>query len=232
MPVMKTAYHIGDGAKEMYAVDADMAVRAHPTEWSFAPWDIDESNAYRRKRYEAEVAAAQREGRPVPAEPPEILVTDAQRAELDADAKARAEAYEIVKEDDEKKRAAKEYDDRVAQARALLATPRPQVEPAPADRVAPPPAEKGPVDIPDDWRTLSAPKRRSMAQRLGAPNTVTVEEADKKIEAEAQRRANERQVSQAAGARTTSMQDNRPPTVPESPAQAQVSAEPPGKPVS
>lgn len=49
--------------------------------------------------------------------------------------------------------------------------------------------EAGAVDIPEDWRELHHTKRRSIAQKLGAPGTVNTENADSFIQAELERRA-------------------------------------------
>lgn len=52
------------------------------------------------------------------------------------------------------------------------------------DRLDPKPRDKATVEIPADWKTLSGPKRRSLAQRLGAQSTVTEADANSFIAAE------------------------------------------------
>jgi hypothetical protein len=57
------------------------------------------------------------------------------------------------------------------------------------DRLQPRAVDKNAVDIPADWKTSSGPKRRSLAQRLGAQSNVTEADANSFIEAELERRA-------------------------------------------
>lgn len=38
MPDKVTIYHKKDGAAEMFAIDANHALRKHPAEWSQEPW--------------------------------------------------------------------------------------------------------------------------------------------------------------------------------------------------
>lgn len=52
-----------------------------------------------------------------------------------------------------------------------------------------PPKPKGPVRISKDWEHQSVKKRRGIAIALGAPRTVTIQEATDIIEAELARRA-------------------------------------------
>jgi hypothetical protein len=188
MNALKTAYHIGNGPTQMYAVDADSAVRNHPKEWSFVPWEVDESNAWRREH-----------------DLPVAEVTDETRAALSEDAQRRQEAYQLVKEYDEKKLAERMYEEKVAAARALLATPRPQVEaPSTVPPAAPASSDPSePVEIPSDWHDLSVAKRRSIAQKLGAPPTVKGDEADAMIDAEVQRRAEQRKAELEAAKQKT-----------------------------
>jgi hypothetical protein len=47
----------------------------------------------------------------------------------------------------------------------------------------------GAVEIPANWAELSAAKRRGLATKLGAQNTIKADDADKVIQAELDRRA-------------------------------------------
>jgi hypothetical protein len=58
-----------------------------------------------------------------------------------------------------------------------------------ADRLNPSPRAPAAVEIPDDWRTLSGPKRRFLAQKLGAQSNVKEADANSYIESELERRA-------------------------------------------
>jgi hypothetical protein len=58
-----------------------------------------------------------------------------------------------------------------------------------ADRLNPMPTATAAVVIPDDWRSLSGPKRRFLAQKLGAQSNVKDSDANSFIEAELERRA-------------------------------------------
>jgi hypothetical protein len=60
------------------------------------------------------------------------------------------------------------------------------------DRLDPKPRDKAAVDIPPDWATLSGPKRRSLAQRLGAQSNVTEADANSFINAELEIRGKKR----------------------------------------
>jgi hypothetical protein len=184
--MMKTAYHVVDGPSQMYAVDAQTAVSRHPDEWRTTPWSIDETNEFRRRKYDADAAAAQEAGLPPPPPPVEVELSPDQQDEVDQDRKNREDAKKLVSDFDKEEAERAERLRRVEEARALLATPAPQPEPP---RPAPAaPKDTGPVDIPTDWRDLSTAKRRALAIRLGAPNTVTADDADTKIENEAKAR--------------------------------------------
>jgi len=58
-----------------------------------------------------------------------------------------------------------------------------------AERLDPMPRQTAAVEIPDDWRSLSGPKRRFLAQKLGAQSNVREADANSFIEAELERRA-------------------------------------------
>lgn len=62
------------------------------------------------------------------------------------------------------------------------------VNAAAAKMDARPPAA-GAIEIPDDWQDSHPQKRRALAKRLGAPNTVTAADADGFIQNELERRA-------------------------------------------
>lgn len=194
---MKTAYHVETGPHSMYEIDANGAVAHHPAEWAFEPWSVDEANAYRQRRHDAEVAKAKAAGRPEPAPPADLVLTDDQAADLDADGQARAEAAEIVAEADAMERDRREWEQKVAAARALLATPVHAPVPALAGIAPFDPKARDRVVIPDDWESFSVPKQRSLAMKLGAPNTVTAEEARLRIGNEVRRRSDPAQKSEA-----------------------------------
>jgi hypothetical protein len=132
-PMMKRAYHVDGGVKEMYAVDAAMAVANHPDEWSWEPFSDSARDNYRAKvkaDYKKAVDDAMAAGLPPPPPPPEPVVpTSAERRELDEDAKARAAAAEIVRAAEEKERKQREEDDKVAAAKALLSSPPQEIDP-------------------------------------------------------------------------------------------------------
>lgn len=52
----------------------------------------------------------------------------------------------------------------------------------------PPEGSPGATPIPADWADMPGGKRRGLAVRLGAPNTIKVSEVDAFIEAEIERR--------------------------------------------
>jgi hypothetical protein len=57
------------------------------------------------------------------------------------------------------------------------------------ERLEPTPSAFAAVQIPDDWRELSAQRRRWLAQKLGAQSNVKAADANTYIEAELERRA-------------------------------------------
>lgn len=57
-----------------------------------------------------------------------------------------------------------------------------------ADRLDPKPHRNDAIAVPQDWRSLSGPKRRALAKRLGAQTNVTEADANSFIEAEIERR--------------------------------------------
>lgn len=132
--MQKVAYHIEDGAKTMYAVDAQSAVQSHPAEWSWVPWPLQAAAEYRSKREAAHKAAtdeAKAAGQPAPAPlpPPPPVPTEAEKAEMAADAKARADAAALVAAQDKKDEEARVAAEKVAAAKALLASPPPVPDP-------------------------------------------------------------------------------------------------------
>ena len=54
------------------------------------------------------------------------------------------------------------------------------------DNVRPP---NDAIDIPGDWPKMTKPQKRGLAMKLGAPGTVTAENAETFITAELERRA-------------------------------------------
>lgn len=185
---MKTAYHILTGPHSMYEIDANGAVGHHPTEWSWNPWSLEETNAYRQAQHEREVAEAQAAGRPEPVAPVPLALTDAQQGEIDADGQARAEAAEIVAKDDAMQKEKREWDAKVTAARALLATPLHAPVPAMAGLSPMDPKARDAVVIDEAWESFSIPKMRALAMKLGAPPTVTADEARLRIGNEMKRR--------------------------------------------
>lgn len=57
------------------------------------------------------------------------------------------------------------------------------------NKIDPPTRDNGGVEIQQDWRALSGPKRRGLAKRLGAQANVTEADANSYIEAELERRS-------------------------------------------
>lgn len=185
----KTAYFIGGGATMMYGVDAESAVRQFPHEWRFVPWPVEDVNAYRQAQYQAQVEQAQRDGKPVPPEPPELSMSQEDQAALDEDAQRRREAAETVAEDDRRRAEAAAWDAKVVAARAVLNAPAPQPGTVARPLSAVPEAERSRVVIPENWQNEGVQKRRTIAIRLGAPLSVKGDEANPYIEAELKRRA-------------------------------------------
>lgn len=185
---MKTAYHVVTGPHTMYEIDANGAVGHHPTEWSWDPWSLDETNAYRQAQYEREAAEAKAAGRPEPVAPAPLALSDAQQTELDDDGKARAEAAEIVAKDDAMVKEKREWDAKVLAARALLAAPVHAPQPALAGIAPMNPRDRDAAEIDDGWEGWTVPKQRALAMKLGAPNTVTADEAKARIGGEVKRR--------------------------------------------
>lgn len=185
---MKTVYHVETGPHSMYEIDANNALGHHPTEFSATPWSVDDTNAFRQKRHEREVAEAQAAGRPEPVPPKDLVLSDAQQTELDAEGQARAEAAEIVAEADAMDKEKREWEAKVTAARALLATPL--HPPVPALQGVSPidPRTRDSVVIDDGWEDFSVPKQRALAMKLGAPNSVTAEQAKERIANEVKRR--------------------------------------------
>jgi hypothetical protein len=185
---MKTAYHIGSGPQPFpFDVDADSAVRRYPAEWSFEPWPVEETNAYRRAQYEAAVKEAERTGTPPPPEPVDIELTPEDKATIDADEAARAEARELVAEADAEEAEQRDRAAKIAAARALLAQAPPQPSALAAEQAAreagarPAPA----FVLPDGWKDRPIAARRGYAIRLGAPTTITNKEVDAFLEGKA-----------------------------------------------
>lgn len=57
-----------------------------------------------------------------------------------------------------------------------------------SDRLDPAPPKNDSVEIPQDWQTMSGPKRRALAQKLGAQSNVKEADANTYIESELERR--------------------------------------------
>lgn len=131
-----TAYHVDTGAVVFpYAIDAHSAVSRFPDEWSLVPWSASEQSAARQRRIDAHQKAVEDAKAlgvpppPAPVLPPVIEPTPAEKTEIDADTKARVEAAALLKAADEKEAKEKAEVDKVAAARALLASPPPQPDP-------------------------------------------------------------------------------------------------------
>lgn len=219
---MVTAYHIVNGPANMYAADAAYAVREHSGEWSREPWTIEETNAFRRREHDRLAAEAKAAGREPPPEPVELTIAEGDQAEIDEFDRAYDEAVELVRADDERIAEEAEYARRVAAARQLLATKRPSPTPVPVDQVRNP---RDQVPIDDNWQTLSGPKKRSLAVRLGASNKVTEKEAETRIAEELDRRkagiaAKPGADNPSGSAPTTPLPETAPNTPPNSPGPA------------
>lgn len=201
---MKTVYHIGDGAKQMpYDVDADNAVTRHPDEWSNEPWSVEETNAWRKADYDRRVADAKAADLPPPPSPAEIQLSPEQKTAIDEDEARRAEARKIIADDDKYMAEKRDYEAKLAGARALLAQLVAEVEQIrqPVSRVVPN------EEILNDWESRSPSQRRTLAIRyLGAPNTIKAEEADALIKAEVKKRADAKAKS-AADAKADAVAD-------------------------
>lgn len=169
---MKTAYHIGSGAKQFpFDVDADHAVTQHSAEWSFAPWPVEKTNAWRQK-----------------AELPELSLSPQAQAEVDQDTKSREEAQKIVAEADKRETEAREWTAKVAAARATLAAAPVQPSQLATGADAEVTVDKN-TEIPPGWRDMNNARRRGLAQRLGAPRDIKQDAVNGYIEAEEHRRA-------------------------------------------
>jgi colicin import membrane protein len=177
--MMKRAYHVETGAKEMYAVDANKAVAEHPDEWAWLPFSASERDNYRAariERHKKETEEAAAAGLPPP--PPLVLApvvepTDAKKSEMDADTKARAEAAEVVRVAEEKERKEQEEVQKVSAAKALLQSPPP--EPDPNERRPVPPPERRPVGRPTNAEMAA----RAAAEKAAADKEAADAEARK-----------------------------------------------------
>lgn len=132
-PMQTTAYHVVDGPKTMYLVDANAAASTYPDEWSMTPWSGDDAAAARKRladRRAAEIADAKAAGRepppPLP-EPPEP--TPEEQAAIDAYNKDVAAAKERLAAAREKAAKEKAEADQIAADEALVAQGPPQPDP-------------------------------------------------------------------------------------------------------
>lgn len=127
--MMTTAHHVNDGAKQMYLVDARMAVAQHPDEWSHQPWAPEDASAARQRLHERRVAQAKAVGDPEPEPPVEPELDEEDRRQFEEWKANRDKAAEIVaaaeKEQAEKDAKAAE----IATAKAIVETPPPQPDP-------------------------------------------------------------------------------------------------------
>lgn len=125
------AHHVETGPFEFpYAIDAHSAVARFPDEWSFAPWSEADASAARAARHERLTAQAAQDGLPAPAPPvPPPEPTPEEKAAIDEDTKARADAAAIVKAAEEAERKRVEEAEKVGAAKALLASPPPRPDP-------------------------------------------------------------------------------------------------------
>jgi hypothetical protein len=174
--MMKTVYFRNPAenqpsAATMYAVDANAAVRNHPDDWSFEPWPGSgdapaEPAPFAGVRIVAEwrdLPTAQRRALAMAlGAPPDVLPGEADQF--------------IVEEEKRRFDVQAEYAEAEEERAQNVAAQREVRD------------ERGPVDIPDDWRDLPKHKRRMLAIRLGAPSTVKADEADKRLEDELARR--------------------------------------------
>lgn len=72
-----TVFHIDDGEKLMFPVDAQHAVGAHPFEWAKVPWTDDTRDAARKAKADAQANTDDRaKQNPVPVKPAETQPTD------------------------------------------------------------------------------------------------------------------------------------------------------------
>lgn len=176
-PMMKRAYHVEGGPKEMYVVDANAAVALHPDEWSWEPWPAKARDDYRAKvqaDHKKATEEAKAAGLPPPPPPvlaPVVVPTPEEKHELDADAKARAAAAELVRAAEEKERKQREEDEKVAAAKALLRQPPPQIDPE-ARR---PPGRPSNADI---AARAAAEKQKADAEKAAADKKRLDQEAD------------------------------------------------------
>jgi hypothetical protein len=165
--MMKTVYHRQQGAVTMYSVDANSAVQRFPDEWSHGPW-IDEERPHPNSAVI------------IPAEWRDAHTSTrrsiAQRLGA-APTVTAAEADQIIAEEVNRRDQASAAFAEREEARARERGPR--------DATGQP-ANQEP--IPDDWQSLSAKERRSLAAKLGAEEGLNAAEADAYITAEQKRR--------------------------------------------
>lgn len=106
----KIAYHVDDGPKEMYNVDANSAVARFPDEWSHTPWSKDGKQAkplveipadWQDERPLQRIALAvalgnERKGLTA-AKADDIITAEVEKREVEAEAQAKADAEEAAK---------------------------------------------------------------------------------------------------------------------------------------
>lgn len=125
----KVFYHINSGASLMYEVDGNTAVAQHPGEWSKEPWAPGVAEKARKIRHDEQVAVAKQQGlEPPPPPAPEPEMSDADKEMLSADAKARQEALERVRQYEADKAESDRRDAQYRTDKALLASPPPAVD--------------------------------------------------------------------------------------------------------
>lgn len=148
--LMKDAYHILTGHTQMYAVDAQNAVSAHPNEWSYSPWTEDEAKAARQaeaERHARETEEAKAKGLPLPAPlPPEVEPTPEEQEAIDNYNREVAAARERLDARNEKLRLEREEAEQVRIDEALVASPPPRIDPTARRRPFGRPGEPTPAE--------------------------------------------------------------------------------------
>lgn len=167
------AYHKVTGRQQFdYSIDAHNAVGRHPNEWAWSPWGAGEKPD---PRLAVELPTDWRD-----------LSTQRRRAlaqQLGAPATITASHADEMLSGYEEHRAKVDADEAERVARDQPKQPAPEAKgPGVGD------VKNPAVDIPENWRDLSADERKALAASLGAPDGVKAKEADEYILSQVQAR--------------------------------------------
>lgn len=127
--MMTTGYHVNDGPKQMYLVDARMAASAHPEEWSMTPWAPDDASAARARLHDRRVAEAKAAGQQPPPDLVEPVLSDEDKAAFDEWKASRDKAQAVLDAAAKEQAEADAKTAALADAQAAADAPPPQPDP-------------------------------------------------------------------------------------------------------